>query len=164
MADIKTAFSAVQTFTITLASLATSSVGAGRSSLTVDNSSNLYEDALVLISVQLLAGTASGDKAVYIYAWGSLDNTLFPDTITGADAALTLTQPTQLRLIGSIAMPSTIVVSTPYTSEPLSVASAFGGVLPKYWGIFIQNNTGFALNATENNLKKQWMGVYRTAI
>ena len=33
-----------------------------------------------------------------------------------------------------------------YTSEPLSVAAAFGGVMPRKWAIVVENRTGIAFS------------------
>jgi hypothetical protein len=35
-----------------------------------------------------------------------------------------------------------------YFISPFSVAQLFGGVMPKYWGLYVSHNTGVALNAT----------------
>jgi hypothetical protein len=41
----------------------------------------------------------------------------------------------------------------------MSVAAAFGGVLPERWGIIVENKTGGALDSTEGNHAKLWQGV-----
>lgn len=161
MADIKLAFagSTSTTLTITLASLAATSA---RESATVDNSTNLYEDALVQVQLKEGATTPINDKCAYVYAWGVVNPTspVYPDTVTGADAAITLTSPTQLRLIGVVNLPA---VSTTYISEPLSVAAAFGGVLPQKWGIVVQNSSS-VLTATGSDHTVTYQGVYRTVV
>ncbi len=62
--------------------------------------------------------------------------------------------PQALRQIGFI----------PYTTQDevveaalMSVAAAFGGVLPPYWGLVIMNHSGAALAASGNTVK--WRGV-----
>jgi hypothetical protein len=35
-----------------------------------------------------------------------------------------------------------------YKSEPMSVAAAFGGILPDHWGIALENKTGGTLDAS----------------
>jgi len=160
MASIKEAFASPVNFTLTLASLA-SSATAGRESTKVDNSSNLYLDALVYVKIVLTTGTIGNDKAVYVYAYGSLDGTNFADTVTGADAAITMNDPTQLRLIGVI---NAVAQSTTYKGGPFSVASAFGGVLPPSWGIVVRNYTGIALTGTEGNHGYTFVGVSATVV
>jgi hypothetical protein len=153
MADIKQKFGATTAFTLTLASLA-SSATAGRESTKIDNTADLYLDALVSLNLALTTGTIGNDKAAYVYAYGSLDNTNFPDTVTGADAGITLNDPTQLRLIGVINL---LAQSTTYKGGPFSVAAAFGGVLPPYWGIVVRNYSGIALAASGH--AANWRGV-----
>lgn len=159
MASVKEAFGTTTNFTLTLASLA-SSATAGRESTKVDNTTDLYLDALVWVQIALTTGTIGNDKAVYVYAYGSLDATNFPDTVTGADAAITLNDPTQLRLIGVI---NAVAQSTTYKGGPWSVAAAFGGVLPPSWGIVVRNYTGIALTGTEGNHLYKWRGIYATS-
>ena len=132
-----------QSITITLTSLASA---AAQASTVVDNTTNLYLDALVQISA--LKTGASGTSAngyANVYAYGTVDaaDSLYPEGITGTDGVITLTVPTNLRLIGTL---NAVVNATTYTSEPMSVAAAFGGVLPEKWGIVIENQTGHALD------------------
>lgn len=157
MSDIKTAYgSNGQTITITLTSLGATSA---RESTVIDNTSNLFLDALVQVTTKTGAGSPANDKALYVYAYGTVDNgTTYPDTVTGSDAAITLNSPTQLRLIGTLAMPST---ATTYKSPPMSVAAAFGGVLPAKWGIVCLNSST-ALSATGGDHAVKYQGVYST--
>jgi hypothetical protein len=157
MANVKLAYSASANFTLTLASLASSATG-GRESTEIDNTTDLYLDALVYVKVVLGAGTSGNDKAVYIYAYGGPDGTAYPDAVTGANAAITLNDPTQLRLIGVINAPTSAGTFDGY----FSVAQAFGGVLPPWWGIVVRNYSGIALSATEGNHAYSWRGVYQT--
>lgn len=157
MANIKEAFGTASSFTLTLASLA-SSATAGRESTAVDNTTDLFLDALVYVKVTLQAGTPANDKAVYVYAYGSHDGTNYPDAVTGTDAAITLNDPTQLRLIGVISAPTSAGVF----DGLFSVAAAFGGVLPPKWGIVVRNYTGIALSATAGDHAAGYRGVYLT--
>lgn len=158
MATLKTAYSGSLGVAIscTLASLASASA---RESAAVDNQTNLYIDALVEVTVKLQAGSPASDKAVYVYAAGSVDASTWPDAVTGSDAAITMNSPTQLRLLGVIFAPT---ASTTFKSEPMSVASVFGGVLPPKWSIVILNKTGIALSATEGDHAKIYTGIYAT--
>ena len=149
-------FAADAALTITLASLA-SSATAGRESTFVENTTNRYLDALVVAKFALTTGTPANDKAIYLFAYGSIDDgTTYPDTVTGTDAAITMVDPTNLRLIGVI---NAVAQSTTYTGGPFSVATAFGGVLPERWGIVVRNFTGIALTATEANHAVRYQGI-----
>lgn len=163
MADIKAAYGTQgQTITCTLASLASSATG-GRESTVIDNTTNKFLDALVFLQVKLQAGTPVNDKAIYCWAYGTVDDgTTYPDAVTGADAAITLNDPTQLSptLIGTIYAPT--LGGLTWKGGPWSVARVFGGVLPAKWGIVVRNYTGFALSATEADHKKLYQGVYNT--
>lgn len=144
MATVKEALASSTGLTVTLASLA-SSATAGRASVAVDNSSNLYLDALVEVTAVLTTGTIGNDKAVYVYAYGSLDGTNYSEAVTGSDAAYTMDAPSALPLLGVIPFSAQ---SLTRRSRPLSVAAAFGGILPTKWGIVVVNFTGIALAAS----------------
>lgn len=157
----KLAFAASAAITCTLTSLAN---GSARQSASVDNSSNLYLDYLITAICSIITGTIASDKAVNIYAAGSEDGMVWPgegsgnnDGVTGSDAAITLESPTNLRLIGSISVPTSLKV---YTSQPISVAAAFAGILPRKFSIIIENRTGLAFASSGNGL--QGSGVYST--
>lgn len=79
MADIKRAFSAAADLTCTLASLASA---AARGCTAIDNTTNLYLDALVQVSV-LRGSTTLSTAAVNIYVVGSLDGTTWGDGYAG---------------------------------------------------------------------------------
>jgi hypothetical protein len=158
MASIKLAYASSQAFTLTLASLGSSATD-GRESTAIDNTTNLYVDALVQIKVKTSASALANDKAVYVYAYGSEDGSTYTDPATGSDAAISLPTPTNMRLIGVIACPA---VSTTYESQPMSVATAFGGYLPRKWGIVVRNYTGQNLDATEGSHSYSYTGISYT--
>lgn len=158
MASIKIAYGTSTAITCTLGSLAS---GSARESTVVDNGSNLFLDAIVNLSVKLAAGSPASDKCVYIYAYGSEDGTNYTDNATGSDAALTPRSPSNLALIGIISTPDSGAVT--YKSGPLGVASAFGGILPRKWGIVVKNMTGLAFSGTENDHSKSYTGIYQTS-
>ena len=160
MADVKIAYGTETTFTCSLASLA-SSATAGRESTVVDNGTDKWMDAMVMLKVALGAGTIANDRAVHVFAYGTVDTAgpTYPDAVTGADAAITMNDPTQLKLLGSVFTPTQ---SLTYKGGPWSVASLFGGMLPKKWGIVVRNYSGIALSSTEGNHAKLWIPVYNT--
>jgi hypothetical protein len=159
MADLKIAYATSSTFTLTLASLA-SSATAGRECTAIDNSSNKYTDVHVQLKIQLQTGSPANDKAIYVYAYGSEDGSTYTDNATGSDAAITLRDPTNMRIIGVIPCPDSGGVV--YESQPMSVAAAFGGKMPRAWGIVVRNYTGVTLHATEGNHAKKYTGLYYT--
>ncbi len=164
MADVKSAYgTTAQAITCTITSLAnaTGSYGAGRASTVVDNTSNLYLDALVSVRVKTSASALANDKAVYVYAYGTADSTtpIYTDGISGTDGGFTATNPPNVRIIGVI---SAVATSTTYDGGPFSVSNAFGGVLPAKWGIFVVNFTGQTLDASIGSAWYQ--GVYGTVV
>jgi len=159
MSDEKTGYgSDAQTITITIASLANA---AARESTVVDNTSNKFEDALVGIKIKSGGSGTASTGQVYVYAYGTADTgtPTYMDNVTGSDAAITLTVPPNLRLIGIL---NVVANSTTYKGL-FPVARAFDGILPEKWGIVIQNNCGGTLDATGSNHAAFYQGIYRTA-
>lgn len=153
MADIKTKYSSAAGITISLASLADH---AERQSDVIDNSSNLYLDAHIQLKVKT-GSTVSGDKAVYVYAYGTTDSSGlgYSGGASGSDSAFSGTL-ANTKLIGVISTPAT---GTSYESDIISVAAGFGGSLPSKWGIIVENRSGSALDATESNHVKKYVGI-----
>lgn len=157
MADIKTKYAGSADITITLASLADDSK---RESTKISNAANLYLDALVQLKVKT-GSSVSGDKAVYVYAYGTSESTLgYSGDASGTDAAYTgVIENT--KLIGVISAPS---ASSTYVSDVMSIANAFGGKLPSEWGIIVHNRTGAAMDGTESSFAKKYAGVLAEAV
>lgn len=167
MADVRMAYGTPTSMTITLTSLANSSL-AGRESNSVDNSVNLYLDALVHIKTACVTGTASADKSIYIYGYGTLDEgtPLYPDRVTGADAAVTMKNPPNLPLIGTLSIDSVSTTASGinvFKGGPFSVAAAFGGMMPRRWGIVVQNMSGVALEGTATYHDVKYQGLHLAA-
>jgi hypothetical protein len=149
-----------QPLTITLNNLAASNVAGGtytgRQSTAVDNTTNLFLDALVSVQVKTQSSVVA-PSFVLIYAYGTADGGLtWSDTVTGADGSVSLISPPNAPLLCTLATPA---VSTVYDSGPLSVASAFGGVLPQKWGVVVINSTGSNLDTTTGGAAV-YQGVY----
>jgi len=146
MSDIKAKYGGSnQAIVITLNSLGND---AQRESDVVDNSTNCFWDALVQVRIATNTSTAStGDKSVYVYAYGTSDEgTTCSGNASGSDGAFG-TDPQQLancRLVGVIYTPTQNKI---YESDLMSIAGAFGGVLPQRWGIIVHNRTGQTLKA-----------------
>jgi hypothetical protein len=159
MSDVKQAFGTSTTITCTLASLA--DAGA-RECTAIDNSSNLYLDAMLYLAIKLQTGSTTGNQAIFVWFYGSEDGTNYTDNATGSDAAVTMRSPSNLRGPFVISAPDSGALT--YKAVIASVASFFGGVLPKKWGFVIENKTGITFDATEGNHTKTYTGVYVTSV
>lgn len=114
------------------------------SSAVVDNTTNLFLDALVTVKVTV--GTITAPSYVNVYAVGTSDGGSTyggGETNMGTDHTVTLTSPPNIKLIGCINCPAN---TTAYQAV-LEVASAFGGIMPDHWCLVIENKTGAALTA-----------------
>lgn len=164
MANIALLYSSNTTITCAVASLASSATFvAGRGSTQVDNTTNVYVDAIVqgLVTV---GTTPTANTSINIYVYGSNTSlaTTNIDVLTGTDGNFTLTN-TGI-LYGALKLGASVTVfdttsNIDYFVSPFSVAQLFGGVMPKYWGLFVAHNTGVALNATAGNHSFSFNGV-----
>jgi len=150
---------AVDSVTITLASLGNNS---SRESTEVDFSAEIWEDAAVQLVIE--TGTVSGTPEVDLWFWSSLDagTSIYPDGITGADAAYTLLSSPNLFRLFTL---SAVANSTIYETPAIYIASAaylLGGKLPVIGGFVVTNRTGAAFSATAGNNYIKIRGVYRT--
>lgn len=158
--DIKEKFGANgQTITITLASLANNSA---RQCTAIDNSTNVFLDALVQLKLKTNAAGTATTGYVNVYAFGTVDGgTTYTENAGANDAGITLTVPPNAVLIGRI---NCVANATTYYSSPMSVAAAFGGVLPEKWGIIVENKTGATLDATAGNHAVKYQGVVAQSV
>lgn len=154
--------------TITLASLASSTAWAGRASTAVNNTSNLDLDHLVSGKIKLgTSPTASKTVSVYAYAAQSIASgtPTYPDSITGTDAAKTMTSANVayacLRLLwaGMTDATTGLVLEMP----PTSIAQVFGAV-PPYWGVFVTHDSGVNLDSTAGNHSMQYQRVQAQSV
>jgi len=144
-----------QTLTITLASLTNNSL---RQSTVIDNTSDLFQDVLLMLKIKSGASSTVSTGVVNVYAYATVDNgTTYTDTATGTDGAITPTSPTNLRFLGQL---NVVANSTTYVGGPWSIAAAFGGIMPAKWGIVVENKTGGTLDATEGSHAKLYQGIY----
>lgn len=167
LATLSLNYSANTAIALDLSSLATSSTWiAGVESGQIDNTTNLYIDALV--DVKGIVGHASTANTVgqelRIYVWGS-DVSLNTTPISALDGTtsaetLTATVTQSLRQGASVQAIVTTAGLTFYV-QPFSVAALFGGVMPKFWGLFVTHNFAGSLGASNNNLF-QYTGVKLT--
>lgn len=148
---------AATAITCSLASLANA---AARESTAVDNTSTKFLDALVVVQAKLQTGTPASDKIIAVYVYGGSEATSpkYPDKVTGADAAITLDSPINVRLLGQIQVNASGALT--WKGGPWSVCQALGlPVLPQKWGIVVENRTNIALDATGGNHTTVFMGV-----
>lgn len=153
------AYSGNTAITFDISSLGSSSTFvAGRESSEIDNTSNKYVDALV--NVRPITGHASTaptvGQLILLWLWGA-DTSLGTnaiDVLDGTDSAETLGHVAvlnSLKLVGSAAV-TVATAGLAYPIAPFSVAAQFGGVMPKYWGLFLAHNHTGALAASQSGL------------
>lgn len=164
MADIKQAYGTASDATITLASLASdTNLLAGRESAEIVNTSTLALDYLV--SGRITTGTTpTTARQIEVWAVGSWDGTLWPDVFDGTESAETVTsadiKASVCRLVAVMATSATSNVA--YHFGPVSIASAFGGVCPPKFVLFVTHNTAVALNATAGNHQIRLLPCFET--
>lgn len=156
---LTTTYSANTAITMDISSLGTSSTFlAGYESTQVDNTSTMYDDALV--NVKGITGHASTaptvGQQIQLYCWGadtSLATTAI-DVLDGTGSAETLAHDSVRQSLRFVAAP-TVTVATAglvYYIQPFSVAQLFGGILPKFWGLYLAHNHTGALAASQSAL------------
>lgn len=164
MATIKTAYAASTTATITLASLSPSStLIAGQESDAVDNTTNLYLD--ILIAGKVTTGTSPTAGTIEVNVVGISDDTTWPDVFDGTGSVETITSADIKNAICRpvVAIPTDTTSNRTYPFGPVSVASLFGGALPKKFVVFAAHSTASALNATAGNHAIYLTGVTATS-
>lgn len=144
------------TITADLSALA-SSTGwlAGRESNEVDNTTNKYIDALVHGSFTV-GTTPATTGSMNVYVWGSdvsLATTAL-DVLDGTDSAETFASATAQGATVILASVTPVMVATSdtkYRIKPFAVAPLFGGIMPKFWGLFFSHNMTAALKTDAAN-------------
>lgn len=103
------------------------------------------------VTTIISTGTVSSPVSVNVYVSGSEDGTNFDQdsaVIGATDAAYTIDSPTNLRLAAII----NCSTSSKVYNKTFSIASLFGGVMPRKWTTVVVNNTGGALAASGNSM------------
>lgn len=154
MASIKVVYGTAANFTKTNANLA-SSATAGWKSNAIDNSTNLFLDALVMLQLAAVNTAPANSKAIFLYAFalldtaGSLYTSTGDGTIDGSEGTVTFpdvtTLPVDVPLLGVVPYP---VQNKAINAGPFSVARCFGGILPSKWGVAMVNHSGMTLSVT----------------
>ncbi len=138
-------------------SLASSTTtGVAASAVATTGTGNNVVDALVTVALTVGAITPSATTNILIWAVASEDGTNFAGAASGsvesfgADSAETLGSfGNNMRYLGMIHAHTASIL---LRSSPLSIASAFGGIMPRKWQIVIQNQTGVALSSSGNSI------------
>lgn len=161
--DIKLVYGTAADVTITLASLAPSSTYlTGQESTAIDNSSNLYLDYLLSGHIKTNATiTAGGRIEVWVVASYD-DGANWPDVFDGTDSAETITNANIKNNICKLAASMQVDAAGTYPFGALSVASLFGGVVPKKFVLFVAHYTHAtnALDSTGGNHKIRVQPIY----
>lgn len=141
---------AAVTHTITLASLASdTNLVAGQEGTAIDN--NATDDAIdAEVGGFVTTGTTpTANRQIEVWVYGSYDGTSYSGGASGSNANLTPQAKSLMQLLRVI--PTSSTSNQKYTWGPFSVAAAFGGSMPRKWGIYMVQNTGAALHATAGN-------------
>lgn len=163
-ANVNISYVASADFTITLASLATSSgLTTGRQTTVVANSSNYLD---FFLAGQITTGTTP-TVSTFIETWaiGALGDTpTWPDSFGASDAAFTTTSRNQLFTYGAPVAASIVTATSnvAYAFRGVSLASLFGGIQPKNFGAFVTHSTAVNLNSTGGNHFLRYTPVYLT--
>lgn len=164
MATSTVNYSSNTAITMDLSALASSATFvAGRESSQVDNTTNKYVDVLVSGSVSVgTTPTANTSILVYVYGADTSLATTAIDVLDGTDSAETLTNVgilNALRLGAAINVPAA-TSDVQYFVLPFSVAALFGGVVPKFWGLFVAHNTAVNLRSNAINTNSfEYVGI-----
>lgn len=164
MADIKAAYGTSAAITNAVEGLASSSTWvAGWESAVLNNTTNLYLD--YLIGGYITTGTSPTVGVIEIWAIGILEDSTWPDVFDGTTSAETVTSRDILFAHGKLvaSMVNTTGSNVAYPFGPVSLASLFGGVVPKQVVFFTTHSTVAALNSTGTNQRLWATGVYATS-
>lgn len=148
MASLKETLAASAAITITSAAALANGSAAGCAA--IDNTSNLYFDALLQVVATIASGSIASDQLINVWLAGSEDGTNWDgtnggslDNYVGTDAAVTLQSPSVYS--------GPFVIPTPNSNltvrKSFWVAPFFGGKLPPKWGVIVENRTGLAFTA-----------------
>lgn len=158
MAAIKPAYSSATPTAIAI-TMKNQSNDTAVGSTTVDNTTTLYDDALVQMKTKTGSGCGVNDT-IELYVWGSLDGTLIPDNASGTDGAVTMNDPPNSSHLGRIETPT---ASNAYVSNTFSVCEALKvPALPPYWGVIEVNRSDSTLTNVDADHGMWFVGVYST--
>jgi hypothetical protein len=153
---IKPLISSLSSFTITLASLASSTTGVGRQSTVIDNSSTRYKRIFVSASITLGTSPTAG-RTIQLYAiLSNKDTTAIRDDLAGAsDAAWTRTNADYLYTRGG--RPSIFYCGAAASNAVFAGNFIIENPGPEF-AIGVVHDTGVNLNSTGGNHVLKWAG------
>lgn len=148
-------YAATASVTLTATSLTN---GSYRQSAVVDNSSTKYVDVLIGGSIQAGTSPTSGGTLDF-FCYGERDDAgQYTAGCSGSDAAYTADgEEDELFHLYSVTVDTTS--DQDYEWGPVSVAQAFGGVMPRKWGVVLRNSSGVTTNATGTNNEVRYTGL-----
>lgn len=167
MATRSLSLAAAVSMTVTNLHSLASSATAGWSGAEIDNTTNLYVDAQLQVTLDP-ANTAPGSDAVfYLFVYGYQVTGDKPSTgaasggTVGTEGALTFPSISTTRQ-------SLAYIEIPYTAQDVVIKTSVGSVceilgvrtLPAFWGVALLNFSGAALAASGNAIK--WIGIKET--
>lgn len=129
------------TVTLTAAGLATLATSMGFCTSVVDNSTTKYLDVLVWIKART-SGSATPNGIMNIYA---VCRGAGMDTNSISYSCSIAAPVRNLNLAEVMAMGTTATGSATSIIGPISLATAFGGLMPPQWAILVENLSGAAL-------------------
>jgi hypothetical protein len=154
MASRKIEYASSSALTISPASLASSSsFTAGVESDAVDNTTNKYLD--YLLAGKITVGTTPTiNTEIRVYVAALIDDSTYPDVLDGTGSAETRTSAgstDSALVLARVLNVDATTTDRAYWFGPVSVASLFGGTMPKKFVVFVTHNTGVNLNSTGGN-------------
>ena len=142
-------FSTPTAFTITVANLASSTVGVGQQSTLITNTQG-YKGIYAYIMLKLGSTTPTGNRFAYVYAIRG-DGTTRDDGAGASDAGWTRLNADEVRTIGNKASPA--------AGDLIYGVAVIENPGPE-WGIGIVHDTGVNFDSTGGNHYLYWVGVY----
>lgn len=138
---------------VTMTSIQSLADGSWAQSAVLDNSSNKFVDVYLGGTIATNTGAApTNGSTIDIYAYGEMFDGDYSGGASGSDAAYTAGgNEDELMFVTSITVDAD--TSATYDFGPISLAQVFGGVLPRKWGLVIENNTGQALHSSGHTIK-----------
>lgn len=138
------------------------STTAGFAAAEIDNTTNLYDDVLIVAQFVWSTGTPTG--YMELYALGSNDGTIYSgDTsYSGTGASYTLASAGKTGNMNFLGIVDPIAASSTRQGV-FSLASAFGGRVPPFWTVVVLNNTGATALASSGSTVKG-RGIWYTSV
>jgi hypothetical protein len=149
--DVKVAYGATITPTLTLASLAASAaLLGGRESTAIDNgATNKYLDYLIAGKYRQAATNTAAGRILTCIVGAQDDTPNWPDVFDGTDSTETVTTADIFNSICRVASDITTAATASATNPfgPVGIAGLFGGIVPDQFVIFVTHNAQTSTNA-----------------